>query len=73
MSLFIGIDIGGTKCAVTLARVDGGIHFVDKIRFPSLAEEGVLVAKLTALASFVRYAAFFPLTLFPPWISRPSA
>ena len=40
MSLFIGIDIGGTKCAVTLARVDGGIHFVDKIRFPSLAEEG---------------------------------
>jgi len=40
MKAFIGIDIGGTKCAVSLARVDGGIHFLDKHKFPSNACEG---------------------------------
>lgn len=40
MKALIGIDIGGTKCAVSLARVDGGIHFIDKYKFPSNAGEG---------------------------------
>ena len=40
MRPFIGIDIGGTKCAVTVAQVDGGIRFVWKKRFPSEAEKG---------------------------------
>lgn len=37
---WIGLDVGGTKCAVLLARVDHGIHFVDKIRFDTHAERG---------------------------------
>lgn len=40
MKALIGIDIGGTKCAVSLARVDGGIHILDKFKFPSNAHEG---------------------------------
>lgn len=40
MKRFIGLDIGGTKCAAVLARVDRGIHILDKLRFPSLAERG---------------------------------
>ncbi len=40
MKALIGIDIGGTKCAVSLARVDRGIHISDKYRFPSHAHEG---------------------------------
>ena len=40
MKPFIGIDIGGTKCAVTLARVDRGIRFIGKKRFDSRAWEG---------------------------------
>ena len=39
-STYIGIDIGGTKCAVTLARVDHGLHFLNKLRFDSNAERG---------------------------------
>ena len=41
MKAFVGIDIGGTKCAVSLARIDGGIHILDKHRFPSNAREGM--------------------------------
>ena len=40
MKKIIGIDVGGTKCAVVVAEVDAGIHILDKIRFPSLAERG---------------------------------
>ncbi len=40
MKKFIGLDIGGTKCAVVLASVDRGIHILDKLRFASLAERG---------------------------------
>ena len=40
MKLFIGIDIGGTKCAVCLAKVDGGIHILDKLVFSSNAARG---------------------------------
>ncbi len=40
MKRFIGIDIGGTKCAVSLARADGSIHILDKYKFPSNAREG---------------------------------
>ena len=37
---WMGLDIGGTKCAVLLARVDAGIHLVDKIRFLTCTERG---------------------------------
>ena len=32
-SRWIGLDIGGTKCAVVLAEVNHGIRIEDKIRF----------------------------------------
>ncbi len=38
---FIGLDIGGTKCAVLLAHVDFGIHIDDKIRFDTRTELGL--------------------------------
>ncbi len=37
---FLGLDIGGTKCAVLLSHVDGGIKIDDKIRFDTNAELG---------------------------------
>ena len=37
---WMGLDIGGTKCAVLLATVDAGIHICDKIRFDTCAEAG---------------------------------
>ena len=37
---WLGLDIGGTKIAVLLANVDGGIHIRDKIRFDTHAELG---------------------------------
>ena len=40
MKALIGIDIGGTKCAVSLARINKGIRILDKYRFPSNAHEG---------------------------------
>ncbi len=38
---FLGLDIGGTKCAALLAHVDGGIHIDDKARFDTLPERGL--------------------------------
>ena len=40
MKTFLGIDIGGTKCAVTLARLNRGINIEKKLRFDSHAERG---------------------------------
>lgn len=37
---WMGLDIGGTKCAVLLASVDKGIQILDKIRFETFAERG---------------------------------
>lgn len=37
---WIGLDIGGTKCAVLLAEVGGGIRILDKIRFDTHSELG---------------------------------
>ena len=37
---FLGLDIGGTKCAILLAQVDGGIHIDDKMCFDTQAELG---------------------------------
>lgn len=37
---WMGLDIGGTKCAVLLATVNKGIHIRDKIRFDTFAEAG---------------------------------
>ena len=37
---WIGLDIGGTKCAVLLTSVDKGIHILDKIRFETHTELG---------------------------------
>lgn len=39
-NLFLGLDIGGTKCAVLLSHVDGGIKIDDKIRFDTHTELG---------------------------------
>lgn len=40
MKPFLGIDIGGTKCAVTISTVNNGIHIQSKLRFASEAELG---------------------------------
>ncbi len=40
MRRFIGLDIGGTKCAVLLACLDQGILIQDKLRFPTETEKG---------------------------------
>ncbi len=37
---FIGLDIGGTKCAVLLAKQTGGIRIIDKTRFETNAASG---------------------------------
>ena len=37
---WIGLDIGGTKCAVLLAEVDRGIRILDKARFETHSERG---------------------------------
>lgn len=37
---WIGLDIGGTKCAVLLAKVNHGIQILDKIRFETHTELG---------------------------------
>lgn len=37
---WMGLDIGGTKCAVLIATVDAGIHIQDKISFQTRAAEG---------------------------------
>lgn len=37
---WIGLDIGGTKCAVLLAKLNQGIEILDKIRFDTHAERG---------------------------------
>lgn len=39
-SRWIGLDIGGTKCAVVLAEVNHGIRIEDKIRFDTQTEKG---------------------------------
>lgn len=36
----IGLDIGGTKCAVLLGQVDQGITLLDKLRFATCTEKG---------------------------------
>ena len=41
MKQFLGIDVGGTKCAVTLTKVDKGIHILEKRRFDSNAVNGL--------------------------------
>lgn len=37
---FIGLDIGGTKCAVVLAKVDRGIQIIDRISFATADQHG---------------------------------
>ncbi len=36
----VGLDIGGTKCAVVLANAENGISLLDRIEFPTFAEAG---------------------------------
>lgn len=40
MPYIVGLDIGGTKCAVLLAEIKNGINIVDKLRFPTETEKG---------------------------------
>jgi len=37
---WLGLDIGGTKCAVLLAKLNRGIQLLDKIRFDTHTEKG---------------------------------
>lgn len=40
MAYYIGIDIGGTKCAVSLGEINGSdIRIVDKVQFPTIPNE----------------------------------
>lgn len=39
-NLYLGLDIGGTKCAVLLGKADQGIAIIDKIRFATRTELG---------------------------------
>ncbi len=48
---WIGLDIGGTKCAVLLATVDNGIQILDKIRFETHTELGFQQAYERLIAS----------------------
>lgn len=41
---YLGLDIGGTKCAVLLAEVNHGIRLLDKIRFDTCTEKGFAYA-----------------------------
>ncbi len=41
MKTYLGLDIGGTKCACVLAGIGGGIHILDSERMPSHAERGL--------------------------------
>lgn len=40
MKYIIGLDIGGTKCAVLLARYNCDIQIIDKIKFPTESNKG---------------------------------
>ncbi len=40
MKYCIGVDIGGTKCAVLLAGLSNGIRLLSKIQFPTEAKKG---------------------------------
>lgn len=40
MKRIIGLDIGGTKCAVLLAHVDSAIHIIERISFPTQTHLG---------------------------------
>ena len=40
MKYIIGLDIGGTKCAVVLAEYGTDIKIIDKIKFPTESEKG---------------------------------
>lgn len=40
MAYYLGLDIGGTKCALILASLDHGIRILDKLRFPTGAGKG---------------------------------
>lgn len=52
---WIGLDIGGTKCAVVLAQVGRGIRILDKERFPTRTDLGFPQAfeKLCAAADSI--------------------
>ena len=39
-NLYLGLDIGGTKCAVLLGQADRGIRILDKTRFDTCTEKG---------------------------------
>jgi len=53
MEYFIGLDIGGTKCAVVLAKVDSEIKICKKVKFPTEAGKGFAHTK-TRLFQAVR-------------------
>ena len=45
MKYIAGIDVGGTKCAVLLAKVDNGISVIDKLTFATETGKGFIYAR----------------------------
>lgn len=52
---FLGIDIGGTKCAVNYGYKEGvNLHLVDKDRFPTTAVDETIDCILTSIENIMR-------------------
>ncbi len=56
MTLLCGFDIGGTKCAVVLARrTDDSVEIIHKVKFPTPSTSDLTLARLSQeLAGFLR-------------------
>ncbi|MGM9652321.1 MAG: ROK family protein [Eubacteriales bacterium] len=61
MSICVGFDIGGTKCAVSLGEEkDGALRVLDKRRFPTKSAPSVMLGALTDAAAEMLRAAGNP-------------
>lgn len=49
---YIGLDIGGTKCAATVAALDEKIEILDKIQFPTANSSPMLCIRVPAVETF---------------------
>jgi glucokinase len=56
MKYIIGLDIGGTKCAVVLAEFGLEINLIDKINFPTESEKGFEYTKQNLFQSIYHIA-----------------
>ena len=62
---YIGIDVGGTKCAVILGKcIDGDMSIVDKIAFPTESNKGYMFAVNNIYAAIEEILNKYNLSLF---------